>query len=127
LLGLSTEETAECYCCKKEYRISKFQKLLADGRIKVLTTCQSYGSGNNQCHKQHHKVDINHRNTDPNIEILTMILIVQILVSIWQPLNRCRVPSLAFLRHFNLNINIFDPYFLARWILNVLIAVHYIG
>jgi hypothetical protein len=39
-LGSSTEETAECHRCEKQYGVSKFQKLLAGGRVKVLKTCE---------------------------------------------------------------------------------------
>jgi hypothetical protein len=39
-LGLSTEETAECHYYEKQYGVSKFQKLLTDGRVKVLKTCE---------------------------------------------------------------------------------------
>jgi hypothetical protein len=39
-LSLSTEETAECHYYEKQYGISKFQKLLADRRVKVLKTCE---------------------------------------------------------------------------------------
>jgi hypothetical protein len=68
LIGLSNEETAECYCCEKSYGISEFQKLLTDGRVKVLKTCQSYRLGNNQYRKQRClKVDVDYRTTNPNI------------------------------------------------------------
>jgi len=69
-LGSSTEETAECYCYEKEYGISEFQKLLADGRIKVLTTCQSCRSGNNRHRKQRRRRQVD---ADPNIEIIQPI------------------------------------------------------
>jgi hypothetical protein len=75
LLGSSIEETAKCYYYKKEYRISRFQKLLVDGRIKVLTTCQSCRLGNNQYRKWHClEVDVNHRTTNPSVKITHLIL-----------------------------------------------------
>jgi hypothetical protein len=74
-LGSSTEETAECYYCEKEYGISRFQKLLADGRIKVLTTYQSCRSGNNQYYKWCClEVDVNCRTTNPSVEITHLTL-----------------------------------------------------
>jgi hypothetical protein len=77
LLGLSTEETTECHYYEKQYRISKFQKLLIDGRIKVLKTCQSCRLGNNQSYKWHYlEINVNHRtvnnnlnHADPNIHL----------------------------------------------------------
>jgi hypothetical protein len=70
LLGLSTEETAECHHCKKEYGVSEFQKVFVNGRIKVLNNCQSCRSGiNRYCKLWHLEVDINHRTTNPSIEI----------------------------------------------------------
>jgi hypothetical protein len=70
LLGLLTKETAECHYCKREYGISRFQKLLIDGRIKLLKTCQSCRSGDCRYCKQHClKVDVDHRTANPRIEI----------------------------------------------------------
>jgi hypothetical protein len=68
LLGSSTEETTECHRCEKQYGISKFQKLLADGRIKVLKTCQSCRSGNNQSYKRRRlEINVDHRTANNNL------------------------------------------------------------
>jgi hypothetical protein len=40
LLSLSIEETTKYHYYEKQYGVSKFQKLLADGRVKVLKTCE---------------------------------------------------------------------------------------
>jgi hypothetical protein len=70
LLNLSTEETAECYQREKKYGVSKFQKLLTDGRVKVLKTCQSCRLGGYQYHKQRClKVDVNHRTANSSVKI----------------------------------------------------------
>ena len=69
-LGSSTEETAECQRCEKAYGISAFQKLLADGRIKVLKTCQSCRSGDRYRKQRRLGVDVNHRTTNPSVEIM---------------------------------------------------------
>jgi hypothetical protein len=68
-LGSSTEEAAECHGCKKKYGISKFRKLLADRRIKVLKTCQSCRLGDWYCKQRCLEADVDYRTADPNIEI----------------------------------------------------------
>jgi hypothetical protein len=70
LLNSSTEETAECYQCEKKYGVSKFQKLLADGRVKVLKTCQSCRLGDYRYHKQRClEVNVNHRTANSSVKI----------------------------------------------------------
>jgi hypothetical protein len=63
------EETAKCQRCEKQYGISTFQKLLTDGRIKVLKTYQSCRLGDWYCKQRHLGVDVDHRTANPSVEI----------------------------------------------------------